>query len=111
MYSNEELNRLLHNANSLSDLLNIQTEVLQNAEEYLQIVSPDYFIFIGIHCRETFPKIMFEALNDIEGFQAFNQFTYILLNFETFLSSAGFETISKTVQAIEQIIYNATISK
>lgn len=109
MYSNVELNRLLHNANTLADLLNIQTEVLQNAEEYLQIVSPDYFIFIGLHCRDTFPKILAEALSNIEGFQAFNQFTYILLNFEKYLSIAGLDYLNKTVKTIEDIMYSSTV--
>lgn len=101
MYTNNEIGRILHNATTLDEFINLQIEILENADEYLKQIPVQYFNFIGVYCIESVPRLIDETKVGMDELASFHFFSMLFYDFETFYKIGGAAYFKNSVCSIE----------
>lgn len=106
MYTNHEIGKILHEAKSIDDFLNIQIEILENVDGYLHQFTPDYFTFIGVFCTEAIPKLLQRLTDGMEKLAAFHFLTMLFCDFDRFYKNGGALYFKNSVASMEDKLRN-----
>ncbi|NHN25189.1 hypothetical protein FIA58_005805 [Flavobacterium jejuense] len=101
MYTNHEIGKILHKAETIDDFLSIQIELLENVEGYLQQFTADYFNFIGVYCMEAIPRLIEKLGNQIDKLACFHFLTTLFYDFKRFYKEGGATYFKTSVASIE----------
>ncbi|WP_130735448.1 hypothetical protein [Flavobacterium sp. J27] len=107
MYTNHEIGKILHGANTIEDFLFIQIEILENIDCYLKQFKKEYFGFIGRFCMEAIPKLIENVEHNLNQLACFHFLTTLFFDFERFYKIGGSHYFKMSVASIEDKLKNS----